>query len=49
MWLISLPVAPVYGIWRGSINTPQLRTSYRPFSLDWLGVVESRYRYENKM
>ena len=43
MWLISLPVAPMYGIWRGSINTPQVRTSYKPFSLDWLGVVEGRY------
>jgi len=43
MWLISLPVAPMYGIWRGSINTPQVRTSYRPFSLDWLGVMEGRY------
>ncbi len=43
MWLISLPVAPMYGIWRGSINTPQVRTSYNPFSLDWLGVVEGRY------
>jgi len=43
MWLISLPVAPIYGIWRGSINTPQVRTSYKPFSLDWLGVVEGRY------
>jgi len=43
MWLISLPVAPMYGIWRGSINTPQVRTSYKPFSLDWLGVVDGRY------
>jgi len=43
MWLISLPIAPMYGIWRGSINTPQVRTSYKPFSLDWLGVVEGRY------
>jgi hypothetical protein len=43
MWLISLPVAPMYGIWRGNINTPQVRTSYKPFSLDWLGVVEGRY------
>jgi hypothetical protein len=43
MWLISLPVAPMHGIWRGSINTPQVRTSYKPFSLDWLGVVEGRY------
>jgi len=43
MWLISLPVAPMYWIWRGSINTPQVRTSYKPFSLDWLGVVEGRY------
>jgi hypothetical protein len=33
----------MYGIWRGSINTPQVRTSYKPFSLDWLGVVEGRY------
>jgi hypothetical protein len=33
----------MYGIWRGNINTPQVRTSYRPFSLDWLGVVEGRY------
>jgi hypothetical protein len=33
----------MYGIWRGSINTPQLRTSYKPFSLDWLGVEEGRY------
>jgi len=43
MWLISLPVAPMYGIWRGNINTPQVKTSYKPFSLDWLGVVEGRY------
>ncbi|MFZ8832680.1 MAG: hypothetical protein ACO2O5_00515 [Candidatus Caldipriscus sp.] len=43
MWLISLPVAPMYRIWRGSINTPQARTSYKPFSLDWLGVVDGRY------
>ncbi|MFZ8833218.1 MAG: hypothetical protein ACO2O5_03315 [Candidatus Caldipriscus sp.] len=43
MWLISLPVAPMYGIWRGSINTPQVSTSYKPFSLDWLGVVDGRY------
>ena len=33
----------MYGIWRGNINTPQVRTSYKPFSLDWLGVVEGRY------
>ena len=33
----------MYGIWRGNINTPQVRTSYKPFSLDWLGVVDGRY------
>jgi hypothetical protein len=33
----------MYGIWRGNINTPQVRTSYKPFSLDWLGVVEGNY------
>jgi hypothetical protein len=33
----------MYGIWRGNINTPQVRTSYKPFSLDWLGVEEGRY------
>jgi len=33
----------MYGIWRGSINTPQVSTSYKPFSLDWLGVVDGRY------
>jgi hypothetical protein len=33
----------MYGIWRGNINTPQVRTSYNPFFLDWLGVVGGRY------
>lgn len=43
MWLIGLYATPMYGVWRGVISTPKVRTSYTPFTLDWLGIVAGNY------
>ncbi len=41
--VIALPVQPMYNIWRGKVNTPMVEETFRPFSLDWLGIVLGNY------
>ena len=33
----------MHGIWRGKINTPQVKSSYTPFTLDWLGITTGNF------
>lgn len=43
VWVIGLYTAPMYGVWKGAISTPKVKSSYIPFTLDWLGLALGNY------